>query len=373
MLRSIFIEMKKALLCLAAMACGQAFALGVAEGGIGLLAEYDSNVFGDYWGGGSLNATAYLDLGIDAELGVGGLFFGADYQGDFSTYLQYQNMSQSDHDLRLLIWRKAGGEGYMALGGGMEHGVNGQGRFYYDSRYTYGAAEGKAYLSPSFLARFSAQMGRQTYPHLPQYDCRRLSGEISAAVFLPTRTSLAAGALARRFGYTPGADSLEVPSSVSHFEPGIRLTQTLASGLGLAVEYFGLINRVSTAAELYIPDTLLIRVNDYSDYRGGVAGARLTAKIGSTTAVASVGHRFLDYSRLKAFALPTSDTSSLTVRQPTGDLRRDRVSTLGLEASLSISPHVVAKAGLEYIGHRSNDPLFDYYRTIGSLGMEYVF
>lgn len=363
----------KAGFCLAALVFSPVFALGLAEGGVGLLAEYDSNVFGDYWGGGSLNATAYLDLGLDADLGVWGLAIGADYKGDFSTYLQYQDMDQSDHDLRMLVWGSVGKNGYLALGGGMELGVNGQGRMSYDNRYAYGMAEGKVYLGPPLLARFTAQMGPQTYPHLPKYDCDRLSAELSASLFLPSRTSVSAGGLARRFGYRPGADTFQVPETVYHLEPGVRLTQTLAENLGLSVEYFGLINKVSTASALYSPDTMLIQVEDYSDYRGGAAGARLTARIGRATAVASGAYRFLDYTGLQAFELPPSDTSSLASRRQTGTLRQDRLSIVKLEASLPLSPAVGARAGLEYSSHRSNDPLFDYYRTILSLGLEYDF
>ncbi len=365
--------MKKSVLNLAALLFGQALAYGAASGGLGLLAEYDSNVFGDYWGGGSLNAAAYLDLSFDADLGLGGLALGADYKGDFSTYLQYRDMDQSDHDLRLLIWGSAGKEGYLALGGGMEYGANGQGRLYYDNRYAYGVAEGKVYFWPSFLMRFSAQAGPQTYPHLPKYDCDRFCGEFSASLFLPSRTSVTAGGQARRFGYSPGADSLEVPKTVYHVEPGIRMTQALAGNLGISVEYFGLINKVSTASSLYSPDTLLIQVEDYSDYRGGTAGAKLTARLGRATASAGAGYRFLGYTWLRAFELPPSETSSLAGRRPTGSLRRDRAANFRLEANLSLSPSVGARAALEYQDHWSNDPLFDYYRTILSLGLEYDF
>jgi hypothetical protein len=365
--------MKKTVFCLAAFIFGQATVFGAAAGGMGLLAEYDSNVFGDYWGGGSLNANAYLTLGLDADLGLWGLAIGADYTGDFSTYLQYRDMGQSDHDLRLLLWDSAGKEGYLALGGGMEYGANGQGRLYYNNLFTYGATEGKLYLWPAFLARFSAQLGSQKYPHFPKYDCDRFSGEFSASLFLPSRTSVSVGGQARRFGYSPGADSLKVPKTVHHFEPGVWLTQTLANSLGLSVEYFGLINKVSTASALYTPDTLLIQVEDYSDYRGGAAGARLTARIGKATATASAVYRFLDYTGLGAFELPPADTSSLASRRTTGILRQDRVTSFKLETSLPLSPAVGAKAGLEYKDHWSNDPLFDYYRTILSLGLEYVF
>lgn len=337
------------------------------------MAEYDSNVFGDYWGGGSLNATAYLDIGIDAQLGMGGLALGADYNGDFSTYLQYQDMSQSDHDLRLLLWRGVGDDGFLSLGGGMEYGINGQGRSYYDSRYPYGYVEAKVYPWPSFLTKLSAQMGRQSYPHLPKYDADRISGELSASLFLPTRTSLSIGGSARHYSYRPGGDSLSVPEAITHLEPGLRLTQNLTSGLGLSVEYFGLINRVSTISKAYHPDTLLVQVSDYSDYRGGAAGARITARIGAATAAARAGYRFLNYTELEAFARPAADTSSLASRLPTGELRRDRIATLGLDIRHPLSPSVGARAGLEFIDNSSNDGLFDYYRTIMSLGLEYDF
>lgn len=366
-------QMKKLLLAFLSVAVLSGGAPGAARGGLGLLAEYDSNVFGDYWGGGGLNGTAYLDLGFDQDLGLGGLALGADYKGDFSTYLQYRDISQSDHDLRLLLWKSAGREGFVAAGPGLEYGINGQGRSYYDNRFVYGAAEGKAYLMPALMLRLAAAYGSQAYPNLPEYDCNRFNGEVSLAAFLPTRTSLTLGGNARWYGYSPGGDSLRVPGSIAHLEPGIRVTQQLASGLGLAVEYFGVINRVFTTQPEYRPDTLLAQVFDYSDHRGGIAGIRLTAKAAGFTAVARSGYQLRSYTSLEAFSLPQTDTASLAARQTSGSLRRDRVSTLGLEVKFPISPQVRAKAGLEYVDHGSNDALFDYYRTMVSAGLEYAF
>lgn len=365
--------MRKSLLAFLVLVFSSVVSMGLAHGGAGLMAEYDSNVFGDYWGGGGLNGTVYLDMEFDKDLGFGGLVLGADYKGDFSTYLQYQDINQSDHDLRLLLWKKAGQHGFLAGGAGMEYGINGAGRRYYDNRFTYGVVEGKGYVLPGLLARFSAAYGTQAYPNLPEYDCRRFSGELSATAFLPSRTSVSVGGNARWYGYAPGADSLTVPGSITHLEPGIRLTQTLTPGLGLAVEYFGSINRVAGAGALYQPDTLMARVNEYSDYRGGVSGAKLTGRIHDITATARAGYQLRDYVSLMAFALPQTDTSSLAARQATGSLRRDRVTTLGLEVRFPLPLAVQAKAGLEYIDHGSNDALFNYYRTIISAGLEYAF
>lgn len=356
-----------------ALAVISARASGLARGGVGLLAEYDSNVFGDYWGGGSLNGTAYFDLGLDFDLGFWGLVCGFDYTGDFSTYLQYRDLSQSDHELGLLLWRDADKNGYLAGGGGVEYGVNGPGRNYYNNRFLFGQSEGKIYFSPELLARFSIKLGKQAYFNLPEYECLRFSGELSASAFFPSRTSLTLGGNARWYGYSPGAESLRVPVAIIHLEPGVRATQHLAAGLGLAVEYFGVINRVSTTGPEYQPDTLLTQVFDYSDYRGGSAGCRLTLKAGGAVAAAKARYQFRKFTSLEAFALPSTDTSSLALRQPSGSLRQDKEASFSLEAAFPLAPSVRARAGLEFLDHWSNDPLFDYYRTIASAGLEYDF
>ncbi len=346
---------------------------GMARGGAGLLAEYDSNVFGDYWGGGSPNATAYLDLALDHDLGHGGLAVGADYYGDVKAYLHYQDDDQSDHEFRLLIWRNAGRDGFVGAGAGLEYSLNGPERGYFDSRYLYGTAEGKFYLLPPLLARFSAAYGNQDHPHLQEYDCRRASGELSATVFLPSRTSVSLVGNARWYGYTPGPDSQKVPESILHLDPGIRLTQSLTARLGLSVEYSGTINRVSTAGQVYQPDTLLFQVHDYSDYRGGTAGTKLTAMLRKATVAVRAGYQFRDYTTLFAFELPRSDTFSMAARLATTALRRDRIETLGVEAGFPLSPNIRTRIGLEFLDHGSNDALFDYHRTITSAGLEYRF
>ncbi len=363
--------MKKVSLYLAALVLCPALALGLAHGGVGLLVEYDNNVFGDYWGGSSLKSTAYLDLGLDRSLGLWGLVLRADYKGDFNTYLQYPDMGQSDHDLSLLLWRAAGEDGYLAWGGGMEYMANGAGRVFCDSRYLYGAAEGKLYLGPSLLARFSAQYGPQTYLQLSEYDCQRLSGDLSASLFFPSRTSVSIRGLAKRYIYLQGTDSLKLPRDIYHIEPGLILTQALAPNLGLSVEYSGLINKISTAAASYHPDTLLLSVEDYWDYRGGRARARLTARGRRAGLVLGAGWRFLDYTDLAAYESPGPDTISLARRRSTADRRWDRVRDIVLDQEIPWRPSLKFEAGLEYMDHRSNDLLFDYRRIVLGLGLKY--
>jgi hypothetical protein len=347
------------------------------RGSIGLEGEYDSNAYNDSYGGGSIVGKAYLDLTTDINLKLGGMFLGADYFGGYSAYLSYLGINQNDHLVKTLLWRSVGKDGFAGIGASYGFQLNAADRSSYDTNSLKIIGEAKIYPAQPVLLKIDGAVGSYQYNNLPKYDFDQMVINGSANIFLPSRTGLALLTGYKKYDFSPQPVDSQVPSNITNINPGIRISQGVGNAAGLSVEYNYLQNKVTTTDSYYMPDTLLNEVNEYFDYTGNKLAAKMTIRLnGGGKLILWGDYTTRDYSLLKAYSLPASDTSSILTRQEMEIHRADKESVAGLDYTSPLPESggkINLNTGLYYDNNSSNDELYNYSKLILYAGVVYNF
>lgn len=347
------------------------------NGSLEVNGEYDSNAYNDSYGGSSIVGTVYLNLSTDIDLKMAGLFWGADYSGNYSAYLSYLGINQNGHFLKSILWRNIGENSYLGFGATYGFQLNAADRSIYDTNNLKGICEAKLSIADPVLLKIDGAMGNYQYANLEKYNFDQSTANASINFYLPTRTSLIVQGGYKNYAFTPQPGDSQVPSKITNFSPGIRLAQNIGKNSGLALGYSYLKNNVQTPYSTYRPDTLLNEVNDYFEYSGNRAEAKLSV-------IAAEGIKFSvwgnitkrEYTNLNAFSLPASDTASVLTRQDLGSIRIDNETIIGADYSAPISEGanpINLNAGIYYDINSSNDELYNYKKLLVYAGLAYNF
>ena len=368
--------MKKLLLLTLLSVLGTAFAGAQISGTAGAWTDYNSNVFSDASGGGTLTLGAFLDLAADWPFGNSPLSISADYSGSYSAYLSYLGRSHNDHLADALLVLDIGKDGYAGLGGSFGAQLNSADRKFYDNSSMAAILESKIYLAQPLMLKLDGAIGKTTFSSLKNYDFNNTNISGSLNLFLPTKTALIGLADYSRKNYLSDNDTL-APQNIVFFSPRIKFTQALGQTVGLALSFGTQQNKVS-ADSFYTPDTLLREVAEYFDYKGIRAEAQLTFLTpGDNKVVAYGSYNNKDFSSLYAYQKAGSDTSSPFSRTRSDVLRKDTITGLGVELTLGLGESAEKNSSLvlggNYLINSSNDPYYDFSRLLLSATFEYGF
>lgn len=338
------------------------------SGKVGLAGQYDSNAYNDTYGGGSLAGSASLDLSADFGLPLGGILLGADYSGGYCGYLSYLGISQTDHQAKALLWHPLGEDGFLGAGVSLSMLANAADRSAYNTGSLKAVAEAKAYPAGWLLLRMDGSWGGYKYFNLSRYNFDLLGLNGSATAFLSSRTTFRGFVSLKDYRFSPQPSDSQVPTRITNLSPGLRISQGMGGWLGMAVEFVYLDNQLDHNSDNYQPDTLLNEVNEYFDYRGSRALAKLSIITGPDSRLDLwSSHTVRDYSELQAMGLPSSQFASILSRQPTGEMRQDRETELGADFTaplLQESQKLYLNLGASYDRNLSNDKLYDYGKLL---------
>jgi|GEM_PF-1657755 len=367
---------KYAMISIASALIGGSLAAQI-RGSVGLEGEYDSNAYNDSYGGGSIVGKAFLDLTTDIDLKMAGMVLGADYFGGYSAYLSYLGINQNDHFVKTLLWRGIGKDGFAGIGASYGFQLNAADRSSYDTNSLKIIGEAKIYPVQPVLLKIDVAAGNYQYKNLPKYDFNQVIFNGSANIFLPSRTGLAFLIGYKKCDFSPQPSDSQVPIKITTVTPGVRVSQGIGEVAGLSLEYNYLQNKVATFGSFYTPDTLLNDVNEYFDHTGNRLAAKMTIKKNDGGKLIFWGdYTTRDYSQLKAYSLPASDTASVLTRSDLGAVRLDKEYILGLDYTAPLSEdlkRITINTGILYDINSSNDELYNYKKLLIYAGSTYTF
>ena len=305
------------------------------------------------------------------------------YSGNANVFSEFSDLFNHTHGMGLTYQRPGEGRDLFYAGGEVALRLDQPDYAYREFVEASGFANYKTYWGDALLARASYTVRLQEYLNASEYSFAEQSAFVQVSRFLPSRTTLQAGAELGLKTYLRDAgaltDGVEARAgngrNLIQWVGRAKLAQALASSAGLQAEYVLRTNLSGSSrfadTQLYNPD------DDLFDDRFAYEGHRARTKLKYLAGASVLLQAGASWEKRRYPGRPALDLDGFLLDSQAS--RRDTRRSLSLEAGRSFFPVTGLASELRlsfewrYTDTDSNDPYYDAGAQSYSLGLNLDF